>query len=263
MQLGARARFGRDDDGIGIGLGRQRDGDGGFDAIFAGDEEDPAEVAFGDEEHLEGSARDQTDIEPEGAMLDVPQVVGELSPDAVQVGVSGQLDLCQAGDAGADLQARLVMGDGLFQLGDEFRAFGSWTDEAHLAKDYIEQLREFIEMTNSEESPHRGDPGVTGERPTGTGMTFAVVPHGSEFIDAEGSAMAPKADLTVDGRSVRGESDGQGDQEHDRSGDEEQAGGDQYIQHALAPRLEAGASLGRQGAKSAIVRGGRVKVATL
>ena len=70
------------------------------------------------------------------------------------------LDLPQAGDAGADLVAGVQLGRELVDLSLQCRP---GPDEAHVALEHVEQLRQLVEAGAAQDVADAGDPGVDGE----------------------------------------------------------------------------------------------------
>src|SRR5262249_10641026 len=75
-------------------------------------------------------------IEEDGEILDVIEVVLELLQGIGHGTSVGILHLRPAGDAGFDREAERVKGDLLFQLPDEDRALGPRTDKTHLSNQH-------------------------------------------------------------------------------------------------------------------------------
>ena len=63
---------------------------------------------------------------------------------------------------------------------------GSRSDDAHVAGEYIQELRKFIEVRISEEPAHAGDPGIIIRSLLSIG--FRVDVHRPEFKTGEGTA---------------------------------------------------------------------------
>src|SRR5690349_12064140 len=88
-------------------------------------------------------------IEAETPALDVVEVVFDplldrrVAPPAV--------DLRPAGDPRLDLVAEHVAGHTAPELLDEARTLGTRTDEAHLASEHVDELRQLVETGPSQE----------------------------------------------------------------------------------------------------------------
>lgn len=106
----------------------------------------------------------------------------------------------------------------LFELFDEVRPFWSGTDEAHVAVEDIENLRQFVEPGGADEFTDFGNARVVFGGQLGTGIFFGIDAHGTEFINLIFLAKAADADLAVEDRTAVAEFDGQGDGNGERQG---------------------------------------------
>ena len=104
-----------------------------------------------------------------------------------------------------------VFGVFLFELFDEVRPFGSRADEAHVAVEDIENLRQFVEPGGADEFADFGNARVVFGGQLGTGIFFGIDAHGTEFINLIFLAKAADADLAVEDGTAVAEFDGQGD----------------------------------------------------
>lgn len=116
----------------------------------------------------------------------------------------------QAGDARFDVMAIGVFGVFFLELFDEVRPFRSRADEAHVAVEDVEDLRQFVEAGGADEFPYFCDARVVVRGQLGTGVFFGVRTHGTELIDLVFFAEAADADLTVKDRPPVFELDGDG-----------------------------------------------------
>lgn len=103
-----------------------------------------------------------------------------------------------------------VFGVFLFELFDEERPFRSGTDEAHVAVEDVENLRQFVQAGGADEFTDFGNARVVFCRQLGTGIFFCIDAHGTEFIDFIFPAEAADTDLTIENRTSVAELDGQG-----------------------------------------------------
>lgn len=106
----------------------------------------------------------------------------------------------------------------LFELFDEVRPFGSRADEAHVAVEDVEDLRQFVEPGGADEFADFGNARVVFGGQLGTGIFFSIDAHGTEFINLIFFAKAADADLAVEDGTAVTEFDGQGDGNGERQG---------------------------------------------
>lgn len=111
-----------------------------------------------------------------------------------------------------------VFGVFLFKLFDEVRPFGSRANEAHVAVEDVEDLRQFVKSSSADEFPYFCDARVVVRGQLGTGVFFGIRTHGTEFIDLVFFAEAADADLAVEDRAVVFEFDGDGHGDGKRQG---------------------------------------------
>jgi hypothetical protein len=164
----------------------------------------------------EGEEHD-VDVEHGGPVFDVVEVVF----DAVyQAGVATEsVHLGPAGDAGADFVAGVVMGDLVFELGDEFGAFGAGAYQAHVADEDVPELGKFVEVPGAHEGADFETARIGFDGPLGTRL-LGVETHGAEFVDGEGFAVATRADLAVEDGTGALAFDDDRKGEHDGAGEE-------------------------------------------
>lgn len=103
-----------------------------------------------------------------------------------------------------------VFGVFFLELFDEVRPFRSGADEAHVAVEDVEDLRQFIEAGSTDEFPYFRDARIVVRGQLGTGVFFGIRAHGTEFVDLVFFAEAADADLAVEDRAVVFEFDGDG-----------------------------------------------------
>src|SRR5690606_39752966 len=80
------------------------------------------------------------------------------------------------------------------------RAFRTRTDEAHLAHENVDQLRNFIPTGTPHEPPDTSHARVIFHRPTGT-FRFGIRAHRAEFDHLEGASVQPHTLLRVKDRT--------------------------------------------------------------
>lgn len=155
------------------------------------------------------------EVFPDAVVFDVHQVVDEF---VVRRSVVLGEDLGQTGNARFDIMAIGVFGVFFFKFFDEERPFRAGTDEAHVAVEDVEDLRQFVQAGGTDEFTDFGNARVVLRRQLGTGIFFRIDAHGTEFVDLIFLAKAADADLAVeDGTAVAeldsqcdGNSEGQG-----------------------------------------------------
>lgn len=103
-----------------------------------------------------------------------------------------------------------VFGVFLFEFFDEERPFWSRPDEAHVAVEDVEDLRQFVQAGGADEFANFGNAWVVFRRQLGTGIFFRIDAHGTEFVDFIFLAEAADADLTVENGTAVAELDSQG-----------------------------------------------------
>lgn len=111
-----------------------------------------------------------------------------------------------------------IFGVFLFELFDEVRPFRSRADEAHVAVEDVEDLRQFVEPGGADEFADFGNARVVFGGQLGTGVFFSIDAHGTEFINLIFFAKAADADLAVEDGTAVAEFDGQGDGNGERQG---------------------------------------------
>lgn len=161
---------------------------------------------------------DDFDVEAEGPVLEIEEVVGDsfldtgVAPEAVHLG--------PARDAGFVEMAPHVAFDLVLELFDIMGAFGARADNAHVSGKDIEELREFVQVPFAEEGPDGGAAGIVGACPAGA-LEFGVGAHGAELDHAERSALFSAAFLEIEDRARGGDFDGEGAEEKERGAEKE------------------------------------------
>src|SRR5262249_25582319 len=145
----------------------------------------------------------------------------------------GESDLGQSANPGSNCQAFLVTGKGLVQVGKELGPFRTRADQAHVAAQDIDELGQFIQMTEAQEPAQPRDARVSGKGPARAGRCFAIMDHGANLQDGEKSALAAYPSLLVKGRPRRGQLDKEGCQKEERSGQDQQGQSNQPIDSGL------------------------------
>src|SRR6185312_6627667 len=97
------------------------------------------------EENNFGGLKKDEQVQPNGTVLDVEEVVLQFFPGVIEAGAVVAADLSPAGDAGAHGVAHVVVGDGAAELLDEAGALGPGADDAHAALQHVPELRHLIQ----------------------------------------------------------------------------------------------------------------------
>ena len=137
-------------------------------------------------EDLANGHENYPDIQPEGAVVDIPDIEGEFLLPSEGV---APVDLCPTSDAGENLVAACLLGRVGVEILDEQRAR---TDQAHLAVVDVEELGKLIEAGGAQEAPKAGEALLIGEEVT---LHITQVTHGAEFVESEDAAVQPGACL--------------------------------------------------------------------
>lgn len=152
------------------------------------------------------------EVFPDAVVFDVHQVVDEF---VIRRGVILCEDLGQAGDARFDVMAIGVFGVLLFELFDEEGPFWAGPDEAHVAVEDVEDLRQFVQASGANEFADFGNARVVFCRQLRARVFFRIDAHGTEFVDLIFLAKAADTDLAVeDGTAItefNSQSDGNGE----------------------------------------------------
>ena len=134
------------------------------------------------------------DIQPEGAVIDVPHVEGELVLPGEGV---APVHLCPAGDAGQHLVAARLLGGVAVEVLHQQRAR---THQAHLAFEDVEEFGEFIQAGGTQEAPEAGETLLIGQKVT---LCIAQVAHGAELVEFEDLIVQPGARLAEEHRPAK------------------------------------------------------------
>lgn len=188
--------------------------------------------AFVQGDFVEGEEED-FDIEPGGELAGVSQV----PRDALAEGeVVAPVHLREAGDAGADAHAQAAGGG--FEGGHLLRHPGAGADEAHIADEHVDKLRQLIQRGGAQEFAYPGGAFFIRQE-----LAFRIrgVGHGAEFDDVERQALATDTFLQEEGIAALEKQQRHEDEQQERGEGEqhEQRGG--KVAHALARPLVKGA----------------------
>ena len=138
-------------------------------------------------------------VEAKGPVVDVPDVQRELVVPRERVAA---VDLRPARDPRPHLVPPLLLGCVEIEVLHQQRARA---DEAHLAREHVEQLRELVEARAPEEPPERGESRRVGQQLT---AAIAGVGHGAELHERERHSVASRAQLSEHHRRAHAHADG-------------------------------------------------------
>lgn len=155
------------------------------------------------------------EVFPDTVVFDVHQIVDEF---VIRRGVILCKDLSQTGNAWFDVMAIGVFGVFFFEFFDEEGPFWSGTDEAHIAVEDVEDLRQFVQAGGTDEFTDFGNARVVLRRQLGTGIFFRIDAHGTEFVDFIFLAEASDTDLTIEDGTTVAEFDGQSNRNSEGQG---------------------------------------------
>ena len=122
-------------------------------------------------------------VEPGGPMGDVVKVV--LDPFAERSVAAPAVDLGPTRDSGFDAVPGHVVGDRLGEFLDEDRPFGTRADQAHVAHQDVEELRQLVQASAAEKGPETGAARVVFLSPDGPGLLLGIDAHAAELEHAE------------------------------------------------------------------------------
>src|SRR3546814_11634386 len=77
-----------------------------------------------------------------------------------------------------------VVADLAFELGDELRALGPRADEAHLAAQHVEELRQLVQPRLADERAEAGHAAVIGGRPARHATALRIRTHATKLYPA-------------------------------------------------------------------------------
>lgn len=135
-------------------------------------------------------------------MAEIEEVVFKSAEHFLhRVGVS----VAQGGDrcyARATLIERFVARIVFHDLFDEESSFGTVADKGHVSRQYIEELRKFVEMAVSQEFAHFGQAFVVVSFEKLGSVGFGVASHAAEFVYVERFSSETDAFLPEESRSA-------------------------------------------------------------
>src|SRR6201996_2401049 len=165
-------------------------------------------------DRLDGLEHDE-EVEAHRLVLEVVEVVGELSAGFGGRGALAVTDLRPAGEAGADHVAQVVERNLLREPGGELGALGARADEAHLTAKNVPELRNLVDACLAQKAAEAGNARVVFGGPAGA-LGFGVDEHGAELVDLEVFILVSDARLREEDGTFRRELDREGDEGEER-----------------------------------------------
>ena len=169
-------------------------------------------------------------------VLDVVEVVLQLFLRVFNGRAVLVAHLCPAGDTGLDAVAHRVIGNLGGELLDEVGPLGARADQAHVAAEHVEELRQFVDAQQPDDVAHPGDPAVVGRGPLRLAVFLGIGAHAAELGDLEVLAVVAHPLLAVEDRPAAFQLDGDGGQQHHRGGHQDQHQRAQDVEDALDRR---------------------------
>ena len=110
-------------------------------------------------EHVRHGLEDDQEVEPEVPVFDVPDVALDAALHLVEgLGLAAEAgDLAPAGDAGLDIVADHVLVDELGVFLGVLEHVGARADDAHVAEQHVDELRELVEAGVAHDLAPAGD----------------------------------------------------------------------------------------------------------
>jgi len=132
-------------------------------------------------------------------------------------GIAAQpVRLRPAGDARADVVLHHVFRDLVLELLHEIRPLGTRADNAHIALQHIEKLRQFVDARPAQEGAELRAAGIVLHRPLRIRRLLIRHMHGPELVHDEGAPIQPHPLLLEDDGTRRRQLDPDGGNQHDR-----------------------------------------------
>src|SRR3569623_216512 len=188
--------------------------------------------ALSPQHDLRGLEQDH-EIEEQAVVLDVVEIVLQFVHGVVVARAVRVTHLRPAGDAGFDGVAHAVIGDFLGQVRHEIGTLGTRADEAHVAEENVEYLRQLVDAGAPDKTSGERDAAVVLAGPARLAVFFRVDAHAAELEDGEFAAALADAVLAVEHRPGTFQFDEQGRERHDRQADDQHGSAYQQIEQAF------------------------------
>src|SRR5690242_7860295 len=135
-------------------------------------------------------------------VLDVIEIELQLFGGIVQSGAVVVANLGPAGQTRLDTVAGCVEWDFTRQLIYEVGALRPRPDEAHLALQYVEELRQLVDSIASQHASYAGDSVIVRGSPARRSVVLRIDAHAAKFCNPEKLAALPHPFLSVkDGKA--------------------------------------------------------------
>src|SRR4051812_43318111 len=106
-------------------------------------------------------------------------------------------DLRPPCDTGTHGVSQIVKRNFFFQQINEEWALGPRADEAHVAVQHVDELRQFIQAQLAQYSSYASDSRINILSPDRTTLRFGIDKHGTEFTDFEEFSIQTNAGLPI------------------------------------------------------------------
>src|SRR6185437_1709467 len=169
---------------------------------------------FAEEDHAHRVHQDH-EIEENRAVLHVIEVVGQLLLGVFDRRAIGIIDLRPAGDARLYRMTLAMEGDRLGELVDEERTLWPRPDEAHIAAQHVEELRQLVDTEFTDDVADAGDAGIAIRGPADP-VALGIVAHGAKFQNVEALTAETDALLAIERRAGAFEAHGDRRDRHHR-----------------------------------------------
>ncbi len=143
------------------------------------------------------------------------------------------MDLRPTRQARTHLVAGIVVRDLILEPLNQFRAFGTGSDQAHVAFEYVPELRELIDVIFPHESPNLEAPGIILRAPDRARGGLGVDAHASDLENLKCASAAAGATLLVENRARGLQVHDKRENRNDEHGDSEADQSPQDIRHAF------------------------------
>src|SRR5262249_34693271 len=142
-------------------------------------------------------------------------------------------DLRPARDAGLHAMTDAVVRDLLQQTVDEHRPFRARADEAHIAFQHIEELRDLVDPRAADEAADACDAAIVALGPAGDAVFLGIRAHAAELQHHERVAAGTDALLAIEDGTGAVELDGDDSEYGHRETEDEHDQRDHDIEQAL------------------------------
>jgi len=170
-------------------------------------------------------------------MSGIITVIIRLDPDRQFVAA---IDLCPSGQSGPDVR-RAVFTTECDQI-ILIPQSRPGTDEAHVACQDIDQLRQLVQTAFPQKPSDTGDVGIRSTQQMGRHVGGCVGPHGSELDNPEICIRPARSALEKKNRSRRVQTDRRRQQQQQWTGEHNRDDGEQQVRNPLYAPVQTGTS---------------------